>query len=374
MKTHATTARLVFLWMICLVISVLTGCASHTRQPAATMDTPEHHVFNGMKLLETGRLDAARRNFSLALELAPGYSPAHVGMGLVQGENREFAAGYAAMKKAVNTAGTKEENAAAHTGYMRLLLQEQANGWLDQVRSHYEKAVVYDKTLPDPRYYMGLAYKEAKDYDRAIREFETVLDLDKTLVKEADRELAHCQKVLRAEPGNRIGRDLAGETAVTRADTAAIFIHELEVDQIYARHGVTSEPLATYPWDIKDHPLNAAMVSVLDMNLAGLRPFPGNAFRPDEPVTRAGFAMIIADIIATLSRDKGLRTRFIGQASPYTDVAEDAPFFNAVMVCATRGVMGPADLLGNEFKPMGPVSGAEALIIIRHLKKKLILH
>jgi len=374
MKKHDVATRLLFLWIICLGLAGLTGCASHTRQPATAMDTPEHHVFNGMKLLEEGRLDEAEKNFSLALELEPEHSRAHFGLGLVQGQNREFAAGFTSMKKAVTTAGDSREKALAHTGYMRLFLLEQADGWLDNVTVHYEKAVVYDKDLPDPRYYMGLAYKEAKQYERAVREFEKVLTIDKALVKEADRELAHCQKVLRAMPGNVIGKNLAGEATITRADTAAILIHELEVDQLYARHGLTPEPRAAYPWDIRNHPLKAAVTSVLDMNLAGLHPFPGNEFKPDEPVTRAGFAMIIADIIATLSRDAGLRTRFIGQTTPYTDVAEDAPFFNAVMVCATRGIMGPPDVLGHEFTPMGPVSGAEALLIIRHLKKKLTLH
>lgn len=374
MKKHGTMVHHLLVWMICLGIAGFTGCATHTRQPAASMDTPEHHVFNGMKLLEKGMFDDAKKSFSLALALDPDHSRAFYGMGLVQGKTGKLADGLASMKQAVNTAGSNREKALAHTGFMRLFLLEKDDNWLDKVTGHYNKAVAEDTDLPDAHYYMGLAHMAAEKYEPAIQEFETVLTIDQSLVDESDRKLAHCQKVLRALPGNRIGKNLAKVTKMTRADTAAIFIHELEIDKIYASHGSSSNTRETYPWDITDHPLKAAVISILDMDLAGLKPFPGNQFKPDTPVTRASFAMIIADIIATLSRDSSLRTRFIGQTSPYTDVKEDAPFFNAVMVCATQGIMGARDILSCNFDPMGAISGADALIIIRQLKQKLTLH
>jgi hypothetical protein len=47
------------------------------------------------------------------------------------------------------------------------------------------------------------------------------------------------------------------------------------------------------------------------------------------------------------------------------------PYFNAVMVCTTRGIMETADAGTGEFMPMGPVSGADALLAIRTLKSQL---
>ena len=36
-------------------ILILGGCAPKERAPVTTLDTPEHHVFTGMKLLESGK-------------------------------------------------------------------------------------------------------------------------------------------------------------------------------------------------------------------------------------------------------------------------------------------------------------------------------
>jgi len=41
------------------LILTIGGCAPKQRAPVSTLDTPEHHVFTGMKLLETGKLSDA---------------------------------------------------------------------------------------------------------------------------------------------------------------------------------------------------------------------------------------------------------------------------------------------------------------------------
>jgi hypothetical protein len=41
------------------------------------------------------------------------------------------------------------------------------------------------------------------------------------------------------------------------------------------------------------------------------------------------------------------------------------------MVCTSRGIMEAKDMSTGEFSPRGPVSGADALLIIRKLKDEL---
>ena len=49
----------------------------------------------------------------------------------------------------------------------------------------------------------------------------------------------------------------------------------------------------------------------------------------------------------------------------------DLPYFNAVMVVTSRGIMEAKDLTTAEFEPLSAVSGVDALLIIRKLKEEL---
>jgi len=48
---------------------LLASCATPLRKPEAALDTPEHHVFSGNKLLDKGDYAGAQREFALAIQL-----------------------------------------------------------------------------------------------------------------------------------------------------------------------------------------------------------------------------------------------------------------------------------------------------------------
>jgi hypothetical protein len=55
-------------------------------------------------------------------------------------------------------------------------------------------------------------------------------------------------------------------------------------------------------------------------------------------------------------------------------VSNDVPYFNAVMVCTTRGIIeAKGGMKQSIFGPMDSVSGAEAVLAIRRLKEDLRL-
>ena len=66
--------------------------------------------------------------------------------------------------------------------------------------------------------------------------------------------------------------------------------------------------------------------------------------------------------------DKGLETEYFGSKSTYADVLNTSPIFNAIMLVSSRGIMTGFD--DGTFRPLGAVSGAEALNIIRNMKAK----
>jgi len=350
---------------------ILSGCVSSGRAPQASLDTPEHHVFNGVKLFDANDLAGAAREFALALELDPGFSRAYYGAGLVKGHQGAFSEAFENLNLALEHAGSKEDRAFAHIGMMRVLPLEKGNNWLSKVEKQFQKANFSKGNIPDSYFYMGMAFKQAGQLEKAAGQFDKVLKMDKGLVAQADKEYAHVQQMIRALPGNETGRHLALDKAVTRADTAAILVHELEVDRLFKKEGILGGELNALPRDVENHPLKTDIAAVMAIGLKGMMPFSDGYYYPGRPMTRARYAMAMGDIIATLTRDKGLRARFVGTVSPFPDVDAGAPYFNDIMVCSTRGIMEPVDFMSGRFDPEGGITGAQALLMIRKLKEKL---
>ncbi|MGD8369574.1 MAG: hypothetical protein PVG78_18190, partial [Desulfobacterales bacterium] len=145
-----------------ILLLSLTACGPKPMAPKAELDTPEHHVANGNKLLKVGKLEDAFSEFNRARELDPKYSPAYLGMGLVYGLQGTFEKAFDAMKSADRYAKDDNEELNVDVGYMRLYLTGQEkvdDDWLNSVYSYYRSAVRIDDQRPEPYYYMGLAYK-----------------------------------------------------------------------------------------------------------------------------------------------------------------------------------------------------------------------
>jgi Tfp pilus assembly protein PilF len=165
------------------------SCSPKPRVPENVLDTPEHHVKSGLKLLNKNYLFDAKREFELALQLDPGYSDAHRGLGLTYGRENKFEPALESMRKARDTAETNMQKAMAYVGFMRLYTMEQGDHWLDRVRTMFLNALQNQKDLPDAYFYMGLAYKEANLPSEAGTAFKRVLEINKGLVTESQNEL-----------------------------------------------------------------------------------------------------------------------------------------------------------------------------------------
>ena len=378
--------------LVLLSISLLFvfSCGPKAVTPKAALDTPEHHVSNGNKLLKANKIEDAFKEFNRAKDLDPKFSPAYVGLGLVYGVRNDFENGFKSLKKAAKYSKGKSQELAVLIGNMRLYIMGQTKihkKWLQKVSHLYQEAKSKAPKAPEPYFYMGLAYKHAFEFRKAAREFTKVLDINKGFVEAADKQYAVIQKIERAMPGSSVGKQIAILDQISRADTAALFIQELRVDELFKKRApkkfdtsfkspakkmeggqyVKAAPAA----DIDDHVLKADIDAVIEIGINGLQPYPDHTFQPDKMINRAEFAMMLEDIIVKITRDEGLATQFVGNKSPFPDLRNDLPFFNAVMVSTTRGVMQVKDAGTGEFAPMGVVSGADALLSIRTLKGQL---
>ncbi|HSR13953.1 MAG TPA: hypothetical protein VLS90_21070, partial [Thermodesulfobacteriota bacterium] len=214
---------------------IFSSCSKAPRKPEAALDTPEHHVFTGNKLLDKGDLAGAQREFELAVQLNPKYSPAYVGLGLVQASRSDFEKAFESMKKAKSLAQTPEDKADSHVGMIRLYSMERKDKWLGKAEDEFDDAVKDNPKSSAAYFYMGKAYKYGFEFDKSGEKFKKVLDLNDKYLVEADSEWKVVQKIQRAAPGSVIGKKIALIDEITRADVAALFIQELLLEKLYEK-------------------------------------------------------------------------------------------------------------------------------------------
>jgi thioredoxin-like negative regulator of GroEL len=372
------------------------SCGPRAQQPLSRLDTPEHHTFTGMRLVNQGKIAEAGREFELALRLEPHYAKAHTGTALVRAYEGDFPGARRLVEQARKDAQDDEEDLFVSVGSIRVDLLSRAaclksggecmadGAWLESAREAFAKAVAIDPKAAEATYFMAECHLAALDLDAAGRMFSRVLDLGAERIAEADAGWKLVQKIQRAMPGTATGKRVALLERVTRADAAALFMEELQIDALYARRAMRGFDTAfkdpqkvragvagpAAPTDIAGHPLRAEIEGVIRVGTRGLKVYPDGTFRPGTPVDRAGFAVMIEDILLRITGDGALATRFIGSPSPFPDLRPDLPCFNAVMVVTSRGIMEARDPGMGAFAPLQPITGVEALLVIRKLREE----
>jgi len=388
--------RRCFIGVALLAAALLfVSCTAKGVKPLNEMDTPEHHFSTGMKLLDQGQYPPAQAEFERAIQLAPAFSRAYAGLGLVKAHQNDFGDAFKQLEKAWGEASAKEEKTLVHVGYIRANTMskivcaqigpecKQDPRWLGLTKEEFEKAIALDPQSAAAYYYMGMAHKADLNFGRAGQMFAKVMDIRKDLTTEADVQWKLCQDIQRAMPGTTIGKKIAIVEKITRADAAALFMEEMKIDDLYKKRTrktfdtgfkdpeKAQAAVKTTAGDIAAHPLKADIEGILQLGVRGLENYPDGNFHPDEPVTRAAYAMMIEDILVKVTGDNKLATKYIGSTSTFPDLRSDLPYFNAVMVVTSRGIMQAKSLSSGEFAPLESVSGVEALLSIKKLKEDL---
>jgi tetratricopeptide (TPR) repeat protein len=376
-----------FVTLAMFVLLAFAPACSGPKIPRAQLHTPDHHVANGHKLLSKGRVDDARREFEMATDLDRRYAPAYAGLALAAGSTGRFDEAKENLEKAGRYAQGPGQEVEVAVAYIRLYTmggEAIARDWLAQSRAWLERASREGAADPALLYYMGMAHKAAYQLDIARDFFARVMGAKGRYAAEADNQYSQIQKIERAEPKTEAAKRIVLSEEISRAQAAALFIGELNLPVLLedgagrsfeTRYGATgqasqiqSPARGLEAPDISGHALEKELRLILSYDIRGLRPFPDGTFQPDKPITRADYALIMEDLLIRLTNDETLGTRFVASISPFPDVKNDFSYFNAVMVCTSRNLMTPKNLLTNEFDPLGPMSGADALLGIRNLE------
>jgi len=364
---------------------VVSGCGPKAAPSTSVMDSPEYHYKTGLRYLDKDQIDDALKSFDRAIALDPKSPLGYIGKGLALGKKGEFKPAFENMSKGKGL----DKGIEANIGMIRLYSMQRGKGWVQDAEGEFKSAQKKDANSAPLNYYMGMAYKVALDFDNAAAMFRKVLDMNKDFTGEANAEWALIQKIQRAAPGTEIGKKIALIDKIDRADVAALFDQELNLEKLFTKRGAktynttfkapteSSTKMATETTtkmeaatDISNHWLKPSIETVLKLQIRGLEPGPDHTFDPDKIITKGEFALMLEDVLIKVSGDEKLATKFLGATSPFPDLRNDQYFFSAAMTATSRGYL-EADKATGEFKPGSPVSGADALLSIREFKNQL---
>jgi tetratricopeptide (TPR) repeat protein len=377
LKTTAALAALA-------VSLLIQGCGPKPVPEQSLLDTPENHYNQGLRELKRGDLDAAADEFGRATALDPAYPGGYAGMGLVWSQKGEFPKALESADKAL------ARDPKFIDGYVirgRILTkQKKGEHWIENAVKPFDKALKLKPDCEPALFYKGEAFKEAYAFGDAAALFSRVIELKGDYSKAANAEWELVQKIQRAAPGTRIGMKIALIPAIDRADLAVLFVEELKLLEVLEkRQPKVYNTRFRPPEDPTALPSGAAPAEaaadlaghwaanwIEDVIKAGaMDVFPDRTFRPDETITRSNYAVFLQNIIVTVTGDESLASKYFGSESRFPDVNPTNFAYNAICLAVDRGIMKTADPLDGSFRPKDPVSGADALLIIRDLQNAL---
>ncbi|OGC06180.1 hypothetical protein A2V82_11920 [candidate division KSB1 bacterium RBG_16_48_16] len=378
------TRILISVVILCVVIVFAFSCGPKPIKEESVLDTPENHYAQGMREVEGDNLNAAINEFQRALALNPNFSEGFSGLALVAGIQGDFKKAYELADKGLD----KNDNSVdARVIKGRIITMEmKGDDWVEKAVKEFDRALKVNPKSDKALYYKGEAYKNAYMFGDAEREFAQVIALKGDFAGKANDEWALVQKIQRAAPGTRIGAKIALIDEIDRADLAVLLIEELKLLELLEKKQpktydtgfkapddptkmATEETMKmAEATDVDNHWATNWIKKVIDNRVMDV--FPDRTFRPDEKINRANYAMLMQNILILVTGDESLATKYIGNETRFPDVNPTHYAYNAISLMADRGIMH-GDKMSGAFNLNAPVSGADALLIIRDFQNAL---
>ena len=153
--------------------------AEHRLNGAPDSDHPDAERLNreGMRLGQSGKLEAAVAALEQALRLDPRHWAAHNNLGIALARLRRFDQAAASFHRAI---ALRPAGAQAHNNLANALAEQRRH---DEAIPHFQCALRLDPAYPDARLNLGKALLAAARFEEAADQFRQVVELDPGIAK-----------------------------------------------------------------------------------------------------------------------------------------------------------------------------------------------
>ena len=371
-----------------LAVVLAMGCGRGQITPQSSLDTAATHYGRGLLALDEGDLRTAQAQFARTRGLDDEFPGGYVGDALVAAAQGEFFHARQSIERALHL---DDGFVDAHVALGRIVVDEgiarrrDSGDWLQEATRSFKRAAQLAPGRADADYHRARAEAQAGDIDAALDSYRRVIARNRgVLVSRAMAEAERLQVIQRAAPGTRLGAQIANLDQISLAEMAVLLLEEMKLEDLVRQRRLDPDPGGFHPpGSIVEAPREVAekttaanittawarpwVQRAFDLGLPGLEPMPDGTSAADRVVTRAQFARVVEGILSLLMDEPDLSSRYIGEMSRFPDVRADHFSYNAITLSVDRGIMRP-DSVSGRFRPSDPVSGAEALLIIRELQ------
>ena len=194
------------------------------------------------------------------------------------------------LKKAKKHADRHDQYFDYYTAIIRSGTLVKSRGWLaDAAEAHGdgsrlqvdERNLYYYQGTEAMPYFMGLAWLEGMEFQKARDSFGTVLNAKREgkWHEKADKGWKRVDKILRAMGGitvGDVGKKIAVKEQISRADLAALLVDEMKIDKLMAGRiplaSQTERAAEFTPADITGHPFREEALILMKWKLRGMEP------------------------------------------------------------------------------------------------------
>ena len=346
---------------------VFLGSCGHKGSLLKTrVSSPTHHVEVGTVFLEKGKISEAQRQFLLALEEDPGLVKAYVGLALVKAYQKDQNAAWVKIEEAKKMVKTDDDKIDVYKGEIHLVYLLFTPKMLPKAEKAFKQIMNLRPGDASACFYMALVYEKAFLFDKAISLLDRVLKTENPFVLKAYNEIDKIAKIKKAQPITDIGKEIGLKDIITKADMAALLVHELHLPQLIE---VSSDNLLTAK-DVLGERFAKEILAIIPLKIRELSATVDGYFDPQQKLTKASFCEIFQDILVRVTGNKQLRNRFQRVRSPYKDLDPKTPYYNACILGLVKGFVLPQDRPNKIFGTLSPVSGAEVLLALKRLRQE----
>lgn len=327
----------------------------------------EPFVQRGDTLLFEGKINLAYRQYAKALTSDPDNIPAAIGLAKCYLKENKPEIAYSSLSRIESrTIRTPYAPEFCFLFIQASILQNNNldNTDLKKIENAYYCALTTYRKKPELYYYMGLVCKKILQFNRAKTFFSKASSFKSQFSEDAYKQINQIKKLEQCSNCNYSQR-LPLKSQISRADMAYILYHELHLNELLSKKRYNRQLQQVK--DIDEHPLKDEIYAVLPVKLSGLSLFSGAYFQAEMPLTRGDFAQILYEIIQRVSPQIIVALNHKKKKPSIVDIRPSQLFYNSVIFCTQHQIV--SSLKTSEFNPYGPISGADAMMGIRTLKK-----